>query len=118
MLDLHSYGIDYLEVKPIQAWEDADFKRLFDALAGEHVAPVIDAAFDDDNINRLLSLSYCRNCGYCCKGMVNEEGDASVIVAKEELETIAREINTTFDELAAKLRDKIRDLENKNKNSN
>ena len=36
MLDLHPFGIDYLEVKPIQAWNDADFKKLFDALASEH----------------------------------------------------------------------------------
>ncbi|MFC1951374.1 YkgJ family cysteine cluster protein [Chloroflexota bacterium] len=103
MLDLHPYGIDYLEVKPIQAWGDADFKKLFDALASEHVAPVINGTFDDDNINKLLSISYCRQCGYCCEAMANEEGDASVIVTQKELETIAHELDTTVDELTSKL---------------
>ncbi len=103
MLDLHPFGIDYLEVKPIQAWNDADFKKLFDALASEHISPVINASFDDSNVQKLLSVSHCRQCGYCCKAMENEEGNASVIVTKKELEIITKELNTSFDELVSKL---------------
>lgn len=103
MIDLRQYGIDYLEVKPVSAWKDPDYKRFFDALASEHISPVINAAFDEDNVHKLLSVSYCRQCGYCCKAMDNEESDGAVMVTLKEIEAIAKQTGTTVDELTAKM---------------
>ena len=103
MIDLDKYGIGYLKVKQIRVWNDDDFAKLFDAIASEGAAPVVDLPFIDENIEALLSVSSCRQCGDCCKAGIMDDENASVMVSKEEFEAIAKETNTNFEELSEKL---------------
>jgi len=103
MIDLDKHGISYLKFKPISSWNDDDFAKLFNAIASEHAAPVVDLPFIAENIEALLSVSSCRQCGNCCKAEITNDENASVVADKEELEAIAQEINTDFKELAGKL---------------
>jgi Fe-S-cluster containining protein len=103
MIDLDKHGISYLKLKPIHSWNDDDFDKLFNAIASEHAAPVVDLPFIEDNIEVLLSVSSCRQCGSCCKAGTMDNVDASVIASKEEVEVIAEEANTTFEKFIDRL---------------
>jgi Fe-S-cluster containining protein len=103
MIDLDKHGIGHLKVKPIHSWNDDDFDKLFNAIANEQAAPVVDLPFIEENIKALLAASSCRQCGNCCKTGISDNEDASVIVNKEEVEAIAKESNATFKELIGKL---------------
>jgi len=71
MIDLDKHGISYLKFKPISSWNDDDFAKLFNAIASEHAAPVVDLPFIAENIEALLSVSSCRQCGNCCNAGIN-----------------------------------------------
>jgi len=103
MIDLDKHGIGYLKVKQIRAWNDDDFAKLFEAIASEGAAPVVDLPFIAENIEALLSASSCRQCGNCCKVGIMEDENASIMADKEELESIAAETNADFEEMATKL---------------
>ncbi|MFC1978963.1 YkgJ family cysteine cluster protein [Chloroflexota bacterium] len=103
MINLDKHGISYLKFKPISSWNDDDFVKLFDAIANEHAAPVVDLPFINENIETLLSVSSCRKCGNCCRAGIMDDENASVMACKEEIEAIATETNTGFEELVGKL---------------
>ena len=104
MIDFEKYGLGYLTMQHTSTWRDEDFDKLFDAFISEQAAPIIDFPFISENIDDLLAVSECRQCGKCCTAGTMEAKDTSVEVNKSELEAIAKEINTPVDELTAKLK--------------
>jgi Fe-S-cluster containining protein len=103
MIDFDKYDIGYLKMKPVNTWCDDDFGKLFNALVNEQAAPIVDLPFITENIEALLSVSYCRKCGKCCKAGTMDGEDASVMTSQNELEAIAEETNASLDKLKAKL---------------
>jgi len=103
MIDFEKYNIGHLKIKPTSTWSDDDFDKLFDALVSEQAAPIIDFPFIPENIDELLAVSHCRQCGKCCKAGTMDAEDASVVASEKEIEAIAKETGTSLDKLKAKL---------------
>jgi len=90
-LDLEKYGLSYLQTKHSQAWTDSDIEKFIDAFASENIAPtVLGLSFTPDNVNPLLSKSYCRRCGECCLPNPLDPQHPGVMVFEEELRLIAK----------------------------
>ena len=104
MIDFEKHSIGYLRMKPTNTWSDDDFDKLFDAFTSEQAAPIIDFPFITENIDELLAISYCRQCGQCCKAGTIDAKNASVVASEKELEAITKKTNTSLDELTSKLK--------------
>ncbi|MBT3363214.1 MAG: YkgJ family cysteine cluster protein [Chloroflexi bacterium] len=103
MIDLDKYGLGYLKMKPVNTWTDDDFTKLFDSFVSDNSAPIVDISFNNQNIEALLALSHCRQCGNCCKTSAIDGNNPSIIAGQEELKAIAKKTNTTYEQLSAKL---------------
>ena len=63
---LDKYGLGDLKTKHVSLWTDSDYKNIVEACRKENVSPQLPLLFNTINIKRLLEISYCRRCGYCC----------------------------------------------------
>ncbi|MCX6012973.1 MAG: YkgJ family cysteine cluster protein [Chloroflexi bacterium] len=103
MFDFDKYGLGQLRTKPTQLWIESDFDKLMVALANEGIVPVLNIPFTSENINALLLVSNCKQCGKCC-GFDNSEDDkAGIMITLDELNAIKNHYGVSPVELETKL---------------
>lgn len=92
-LDWDKYELSYLKNKSFVNWTDLELEKLIDAFANEDIAPFIEIPFTEIAINSYLNESYCRCCGKCCLGYLNDLG---LTATEDELRKIARHSKYTY----------------------
>ena len=91
VLDLHKYGLEYLETKEDSEVTNDDIRKLTEAFSAEIISPRIPGiAFVPENIEKLLSFSKCRRCGKCCRPHSQITDHPGIIVADSELTIISK----------------------------
>ena len=103
MIDLEKYNLGYLRTKPMAKWEEEEFDKLLSAMDSEDAAPVLDIPFTPENIERLLAVSNCRECGMCCRTNPRDDKTSGIMIEAAELESIAEATDQSLEELKSKL---------------
>jgi len=102
-LDLAKYGLSHLAEKAMHTLPDYEIEKLVRAFASENIAPVIyGPAYTPGNVQRLLSLSYCRSCGKCCLPNPIDPDHPGVMVYEEDLRRIAKNSRYSYKYLKKK----------------
>ena len=101
-LDLQKYGLSYLEEKNVKDWSDYDIDKLLNASENENIAPTVDIHFRQDNVEKLLSKSYCRRCGKCCLPNPLDPDHPGVMVYEKDLRLIAKHSSYSYKYLKKK----------------
>lgn len=102
-LDLQKYGLSHLAEKKIHTWPDSEIDKLVCAFAAENIAPAIyGLPFTPRNVQRLLSLSYCRHCGKCCLPNPIDPDHPGVMVYEQDLRLIAKNSKYSYKSLKKK----------------
>ena len=102
-LDLTKYGLSHLVDKEIHTLQDYEIDKLVHAFAAENIAPAIyGPPLTPYNVQRLLSLSYCRRCGKCCIPNPIDPDHPGVMVYEQDLKLIAKNSKYSYNSLKKK----------------
>lgn len=90
-LNRRKHDLGHLAEKPYGELTDAEAEKLIDILFAENLAPRIEELpFNQENVNKLLNLSKCRQCGRCCQPNKTIPDHPGIIVFDSDLEIISR----------------------------
>ncbi len=92
-INLKKYGLAYLEKESIFAWMESDIEKLINAYCNENIVPIFSMLdCTQQNIDRLLAVSYCQRCGWCCISY-----NKGVPVFENELRLISNHSKYSYD---------------------
>ena len=96
VLDLKKYGLSHLKNQPVETWTDTEYESILDAFANEDIAPNVDLSYTLENVEEILSKSYCRKCAKCCQIDPRKPDHPGVMVKENELKIIGKHSSFSY----------------------